>query len=160
MSDLTEILRVARYDVLVKPEADALLAEMARRIKDRAVATAPRATGQLARSGYTRRLPDGWQVGFSAPHAVWVHEGTPPHWPPAQPFAAWAAANNVDPFLAQRAIARGTTRRGKRTAAVRGRRFLRNARAYEWRKIDKDLRRVVKNTEATWRRSGRGGARP
>lgn len=156
-SNVAEIMQMLRYDVLVKPEVDAFLKEMAGRVKDRAVATAPRASGALARSGYARRInEETWQVGFTAPHATWVHQGSPPHWPPAKPFEAWAEAHAVDPFLAQRAIARGTTSRGKRTAARRGRPFLRRARSYEWRKVDKDLRKVVRNAEATWRRGGRG----
>ncbi|MFT3820472.1 MAG: hypothetical protein QM750_23145 [Rubrivivax sp.] len=43
---------------------------------------APQGTGALRASLYKRRLPDGWEIGHDqqvAPHAKYVHWGTPPH---------------------------------------------------------------------------------
>lgn len=51
-------------------------------------------------------------VGTNVEYAIYVHEGTRPHWPPRAPIAAWLGAKGGDPrqaFLVQRAISRRGT---------------------------------------------------
>lgn len=62
-------------------------------------------------------------VGSPVSYAIFVHEGTKPHWPPRDPIARWLAfkgGNQKDTFLVQRAIARrGTLPRPFLTQAMR-----------------------------------------
>lgn len=51
------------------------------------------------------RGPEG-TVTFSATHAVFVHEGTKPHWPPFDAVAKWAQRHGFPgPYLVAKAIA-------------------------------------------------------
>jgi len=45
-----------------------------------------------------------------APYAVYVHEGTRPHYPPLSAIKGWADRHGVSPFLVQRSIARKGTK--------------------------------------------------
>ncbi len=74
-----------------------------------AMKLAPRDTGKLKSS---------WdlQVGFlrgtlepTANYAVFVHEGTRPHFPPISAIAPWAQRHGIPPFLVARSIARRGT---------------------------------------------------
>lgn len=62
-------------------------------------------------------------VGTPVEYALFVHEGTRPHWPPRDPIARWLAlrgGNPKDAFRVQRAIARrGTKPRPFLTQAMR-----------------------------------------
>ena len=57
-------------------------------------------------------------LGANAPHAIFVHEGTKPHWPPAKPIRVWVhkklnvPAEEIDTvtYLVQRKIAREGTK--------------------------------------------------
>lgn len=58
------------------------------------------------------------EFGANAAHAIYVHEGTRPHWPPAKPIRTWVRkklnppAAEIDDitFLVQRKIAREGTK--------------------------------------------------
>lgn len=39
-----------------------------------------------------------------APYAVYVHEGTTPHWPPPGALAGWAQRHGIPEFLVRRSI--------------------------------------------------------
>lgn len=61
----------------------------------------------------------GMQTSFSnlqgvlenkAPYAIYVHEGTKPHFPPLEAIAPWAERHNIPPFLVARAIAQKGTK--------------------------------------------------
>lgn len=45
-----------------------------------------------------------------APYALYVHEGTRPHWVPLAAIKGWADRHGIPPFLVQRAIARKGTK--------------------------------------------------
>lgn len=59
-----------------------------------------------------RPTPTGLEgeLQFQAAHALFVHEGTRPHWPPVGALTDWARRHGIpNPFLVARAIAlRGT----------------------------------------------------
>jgi hypothetical protein len=45
-----------------------------------------------------------------APYAIFVHEGTKPHFPPLHAIERWANRHGIPPFLVARAIARKGTK--------------------------------------------------
>lgn len=81
-----------------------------RAVEVRAKQLCPVDEGELRASSEIRvehgsRGPVG-TLTFTAGHAVFVHEGTRPHWPPFQAVARWAARHGFPgPFLVARAIA-------------------------------------------------------
>ncbi len=49
----------------------------------------------------------------TAPYALWVHDGTRPHWPPFSPgrgVEPWAKRHGIPPFLVARSISRKGTK--------------------------------------------------
>lgn len=46
----------------------------------------------------------------TAPYAVYVHEGTRPHFPPIDAITPWANRHGIPPFLLARSIARKGTK--------------------------------------------------
>lgn len=46
----------------------------------------------------------------TAPYAVYVHEGTRPHWPPMDAITPWANRHGIPPFLVARSIAKKGTK--------------------------------------------------
>ena len=76
-------------------------------------------------------------AGRQAPHAIYVEEGTRPHWPPIRALEGWARRHGISAFLVARAISRRGTR------AVRM--FARNWDAWrpKWQPaLDQAMRRV------------------
>lgn len=76
-------------------------------------------TGQLKTSVGYRPLADGAEINVDAPHAVFVEEGTRPHWPPGRPIFEWVmrkglAATEADgvkiTYAIQSAIAKNGTK--------------------------------------------------
>lgn len=76
------------------------------------------------------KMKDGFRLlfGSNAPHDIFVHEGTRPHWPPAKPIRQWVRkklnvpTNELDSvtFLVQRKISRvGTKAKPFAAVAVR-----------------------------------------
>lgn len=50
--------------------------DLAEEVLERAREAAPIQTGQLRGSAFLKRTPEGVEIGFSAPHALTVHERT------------------------------------------------------------------------------------
>lgn len=50
------------------------------------------------------------KVGTDVSYAIYVHEGTRPHWPPVLALGGWAQRHNIAAFLVARAVARHGTR--------------------------------------------------
>jgi len=49
------------------------------------------------------------RVGSNRNYAVFVHEGTKPHYPPIKALTGWASRHNISPYVVARAISkRGT----------------------------------------------------
>lgn len=49
-------------------------------------------------------------VGSSVKYAVFVHEGTRPHFPPIKALEGWARRHKISPFVVARSIARKGTK--------------------------------------------------
>ena len=55
------------------------------------VQMAPRLTGELVSSKFVRKKGRGYELGYDAPHATYLHEGYRGGFiPPKEPFQAWA----------------------------------------------------------------------
>lgn len=79
-------------------------------------------TGDVVKSvrSEVEKVTDGFrlQFGSNVPHAIFVHEGTRPHWPPAKPIREWVRKKLNVPtkeldsvtFLVQRKISRVVTK--------------------------------------------------
>lgn len=50
------------------------------------------------------------RVGTNVKYAIFVHEGTKPHWPPIDALRPWARSHGISPFVVARAIARKGTK--------------------------------------------------
>lgn len=50
------------------------------------------------------------QVNADTKYALFVHEGSKPHWPPIKAITPWANRHNIPPFLVARSIAKKGTK--------------------------------------------------
>lgn len=69
-------------------------------------------------------------------HAVYVHNGTKPHWAPIDPLAKWAKRKGLNPYAVRNSIAMKGTRANP---------FLRRAVDQEVENIDKELDKGIKD---------------
>jgi len=69
--------------------------------------------------GVSGILRDNWSINVGrftgtleslAPYAVFVHEGTAPHFPPLDAIAPWAIKHGIPPFVLARSIAKKGTK--------------------------------------------------
>lgn len=116
-------------------EASALLIEGA------AKRLTPVDTGRLRASIATSlgvgALAGGAIVQTNVNYAIYVHEGTKPHFPPLKALEGWAKRHNTTPFQ----VARGIARKG-----IKKRPFMRQAVEQEQGKIGKIFSRELDNT--------------
>jgi len=69
----------------------------------------------LLRASITPEVRVSWNtvvgiVGSNRAYAPFVHEGTPPHWPPPGALERWARRHHMSEFVIRRAIATHGTR--------------------------------------------------
>jgi len=97
-------------DYLIEVGEQRFYSEVTKTIAKRAKDNAPKDTGELQKSIKTKKVSKHERsVIAGAPHAVFVHEGTRPHWPPVDALRGWAKRHNIPAFLVARAISeRGT----------------------------------------------------
>jgi hypothetical protein len=86
------------------------LARRAERVRGEAVRNCPVDTGRLRSSIRWAFAKEGSQlvamVGSDVEYALFVHEGTQPHFPPLSALSVWAARHGFEsPYLVGRAIA-------------------------------------------------------
>lgn len=62
--------------------------------------------GKLRKKVYNDRAV----IGTNVKYAIYVHEGTRPHWPPIEAITPWAKRHGIEPFLVARSIAKHGTR--------------------------------------------------
>lgn len=84
------------------------------RLQDQAKRNTPVDTGRLRSSiDVTVNWDREMLVGEVQPHtdyALYVHEGTDPHWPPVQALEGWARRHGMDAYVVALAIARRGTK--------------------------------------------------
>lgn len=101
---------------------------------------APSGEGTLRKSIIAEIKPFSGVVKAMAKHAVFVHEGTRPHFPPMTPNSSldrWAKSKGIPTFLVARAIARkGTKAQPFRDEAVK----------YQEANIDKLAKKALNDT--------------
>lgn len=111
-------LRQGSYNQLTRSpsgEVGRYLEGRLRAIEVRAKQGCPVDEGELRASSRLRiepgpRGPVG-TLTFDAEHAVFVHEGTRPHWPPLRALERWASRHGFPgPFLVAKAIALNGTK--------------------------------------------------
>lgn len=67
-------------------------------------------TGRLASSIMSRYGPLHAEVGPSANYAIYLHQGTRPHWVPISKIGPWAKRHGLNPYAVQRSIAKKGTK--------------------------------------------------
>ncbi|KKK86974.1 hypothetical protein LCGC14_2757880 [marine sediment metagenome] len=82
-------------------------------------------------------------VVATAPHSIYAHEGTKPHWPPVDAVRGWAERHGIEPFLVARAISK------KGTKAVP---FLKDAAEETFQRLQPSLLSFSRGVEKQWDR--------
>jgi len=83
---------------------------MAREVEGASKKETPVDTGMLRGSIQTKVRTLQAIVEPRKKYAIFVHEGTRPHWPPIGAIEGWARRHGIEPFLVARAIARHGTK--------------------------------------------------
>ena len=68
------------------------------------------ASGGLKGSFFTQFSTLRGAIGWGAQYAIFVHEGTRPHWTSVKNLEEWAAKKGINPYAVQRSIARKGTK--------------------------------------------------
>lgn len=104
----------------------------------------PTDTGQLRSDVRAKEFKElSAKVGTDKKYAVYVHEGTKPHFPPISALEGWSRRHGVSPF----AVARGIARRGTKANP-----FMKDALGetenYREQVVVKGINAVLSNLEA------------
>ena len=132
---------------VLEPGADPILnfyQYVGTRIETRARQLVPDDTGLLRSSIVFRFVAGQAEVAARAKHAVFVHQGSRPHWPPPGALAGWARRHGIPEFLAARSVAQHGTK------AVP---FLRDAARDVFRRdVAPGIQKVARVVETNWAR--------
>lgn len=117
------LLRPAEATAILRREVGTAVTSIVEQIATEAKQRTPVGVSGLLRASIATRVTQGTDsshlvrgevyTGAQAPYAVYVEEGTKPHWPPRAPLELWATrvlGNTKLWFVVARAIARRGTR--------------------------------------------------
>lgn len=66
--------RLKEIKGIFEEQADELSKELAEEIKEKSDRMCPVDSGELKKSGYIKEIENGYEVGYSADHAIFAHE--------------------------------------------------------------------------------------
>lgn len=111
---LDEITKKADAPEVLGPALRLFFTGVTDELRAAAMARTPVDTAHLQRSHATAvddaAIPRWGMVGTNVTYAVFVHEGTRPHFPPVAALDGWAKRHGVNPWAVAQAIARRGTR--------------------------------------------------
>lgn len=67
-------------------------------------------TGRMASSIIPSFMPFKAEISPHTKYAIYVHQGTSPHWVPIAALAPWARRHGINPYAVQRSIAKKGTK--------------------------------------------------
>jgi hypothetical protein len=112
--DLSARLKHLAPNTLLGPPLQRFFHGVTRDFRDVAASRAPKDRGVLQRDHVARvqsgTFPQWGEVRVESPTAIFVHNGTKPHWAPVGALRGWAQRHGINPFALQRSIARKGTK--------------------------------------------------
>jgi hypothetical protein len=138
---VAELHRKLAADYLIDVPFEAFADSLAIVIGKAAKAKTPVDRGDLQRGIKVLKEKGGVAVVASAPHSIYVHEGTRPHWPPIDALRGWAARHGISPYLVALSISR------KGTKAVP---FLKDAAEEQFAKLNPGMTTLTAGIEKRW----------
>lgn len=107
---LRELYKKMQTDYLIDVPADKFYDSIAIKIGKKAQAGAPVDRGDVKRGIKVLKDKKGRSVVATAPHSIYAHEDTRPHWPPIDALRGWAKRHGIEPYLVAKSISeKGTT---------------------------------------------------
>lgn len=101
---------IKRYPVIATQNINSAIRKSLGQVERSATQKAPKDMGQLKGNWRTEMGTLRGSLASGMDYALFVHDGTRPHFPPIEAITPWANRHGIPPFLVARAIARKGTK--------------------------------------------------